>query len=186
VADAGGGAPPEARPLLLPFRGRWPRLDDTAWVAPGATVIGDVEVGARSSVWFGAVVRGDFHWIRIGAGTNLQDHCVVHVTRERFPAEVGDEVTVGHRATVHGCRVEDGALVGIGAVVLDGAVVGEEALVAAGALVTPGTRVAPRTLVMGAPARPVRELSAAEVDEQRARARDYARDARVYAGEGGT
>lgn len=186
MADAASGAPPEARPLLLPFRGCSPRLDETAWVAPGAVVIGDVEVGAHSSVWFGAVVRGDFHWIRIGAGTNLQDHCVVHVTRERFPAEVGDEVTVGHRATVHGCRVEDGALVGIGAVILDGAVVGAEALVAAGALVTPGTRVAPRSLVMGAPARPVRELSAAEVDEQRAQSRSYARDARVYAGEGET
>lgn len=174
-----------AAPLILAFRGRAPRLHDDAWVAPGAAVIGDVEIGAGSSVWFGSVVRGDFHWIRVGAGTNLQDHCVVHVTRERFPAEVGDEVTVGHRATVHGCRVGDGALVGIGAVVLDGAVVGEEALVAAGALVTPGTRVAPRTLVMGTPARPVRELSGAEVDAQRAQARHYACDARVYAQEAG-
>lgn len=154
-------------------------------MAPGATVIGDVEIGAGSSVWFGSVVRGDFHWIRVGTGTNLQDHCVVHVTRERFPTQVGDEVTVGHRATVHGCRVGDGALVGIGAVVLDGAVIGEEALVGAGALVTPGTRVAPRTLVMGVPARPVRELSAGEVDAQRIQARAYARDARVYAEEGG-
>jgi len=184
VAERGSGVAPELRPLLLPFRGQSPRLAETAWVAPGAAVIGDVEIGAHSSVWFGAVVRGDFHWIRIGAGTNLQDHCVVHVTREHFPTEVGDEVTVGHRATVHGCRVEDGALVGIGAVVLDGAVVGTEALVAAGALVTSGTRVAPRTLVMGAPARPVRELSAAEVDEQRARARAYARDAGIYAAGG--
>jgi carbonic anhydrase/acetyltransferase-like protein (isoleucine patch superfamily) len=151
------------------------------WVAPGAVVIGDVEIDAGSSVWFGAVVRGDIHSIRIGARTNLQDHVVVHVTRDRFPARIGDEVTVGHRATVHGCTVGDGALVGIGAVVLDGAEIGEEALVGAGALVPPGAVVAPRTLVVGTPARAVRALSAAEVAEQRARALAYVEDARAYA-----
>jgi carbonic anhydrase/acetyltransferase-like protein (isoleucine patch superfamily) len=151
------------------------------WVAPGATVIGDVEIDAGSSVWFGAVVRGDIHSIRIGARTNLQDHAVVHVTRDLFPVRIGDEVTVGHRATVHGCTVGDGALVGIGAVVLDGAEIGDEALVAAGALVPPGAVVAPRTLVVGTPARAVRELSPDEVAEQRARALAYVRDARAYA-----
>jgi serine acetyltransferase len=95
------------------------------WIAPGAVVIGDVEIGADSSVWFGSVVRGDIHSIRIGARTNLQDLCVVHVTAGLHPAWIGDEVTVGHRATVHGCAVRDGALIGIGAVVLGGAEVGE-------------------------------------------------------------
>lgn len=168
---------------MLAHRGREPRVHADAWIAPGAVVIGDVAIGAESSVWFGAVVRGDIHSIRIGARTNLQDHCVVHVTRDLYPARIGDEVTVGHRATVHGCTVGDGALVGIGAVVLDGAEIGDEALVAAGALVPPGAVVPPRTLVVGAPARVRRELSAAEIDEQRARALAYVRDARTYATE---
>jgi len=144
-------------------------------------VIGDVEIGPGSSVWFGSVVRGDLHRIRIGAGSNLQDHCVVHVTRGRYATSIGDEVTVGHRATVHGCTVRDGALIGIGAIVLDGAEIGEEALVAAGALVAPGVRIPARQLALGAPARAVRALSAQEVEEQRARARDYVETARTYA-----
>lgn len=168
-------------PLILAYRGQLPRVDPEAWLAPGAVVIGDVEIGSGSSVWFGSVVRGDFHYIRIGERTNLQDQCVVHVTRERFPAVLGDEVTVGHRAVVHGCHVGDGALVGIGAVVLDGAVIGEEALVGAGAVVTPGSKVEPRTLVVGTPARPVRVLRDAEVAEQRERVLGYVRDARSYA-----
>jgi carbonic anhydrase/acetyltransferase-like protein (isoleucine patch superfamily) len=144
-------------------------------------VVGDVEIGPGSSLWFGTVVRGDVHWIRIGARTNVQDQCIVHVTTGTFPATLGDEVTVGHRAVVHGCTVHDGALVGIGAVVLDGAEVGAEALVAAGALVAPGAKIPPRALVRGVPARVVRTLGADEVDRQRARAREYVETARRYA-----
>lgn len=144
-------------------------------------VAGDVEIGADTSVWFGSVVRGDVHAIRIGARSNLQDHCVVHVTRDRFPTWIGDEVTVGHRATVHGCRVGDGALVGIAAVVLDGAEIGEEALVGAGALVPPGARIPARHLALGVPARVVRPLRDEEVRSQRARAREYVETARGYA-----
>jgi carbonic anhydrase/acetyltransferase-like protein (isoleucine patch superfamily) len=150
------------------------------WIAPGAVVIGDVEIGPDASVWFGSVVRGDIHRIRIGARTNLQDHCVVHVTRGLHPTTIGDEVTVGHRATVHGCTVGDGALIGIGATVLDGAVIGEEALVAAGALVPPGAEVPPRTLVRGVPAKPARELAAEEIALQRKRALEYVETARRY------
>jgi carbonic anhydrase/acetyltransferase-like protein (isoleucine patch superfamily) len=168
-------------PLLLPYEGRMPTLHPGAWVAPGATLVGDVELGPDSSVWYGCVLRGDVHRIRIGARTNLQDGAIVHVTAGRFAAEIGDEVSVGHRAVVHGCRVGAGALVGIGAVVLDGAEIGEEALVGAGALVTPGTRVAPGMLVLGAPARPVRELSASERAEQRARTLRYVETARAHA-----
>jgi carbonic anhydrase/acetyltransferase-like protein (isoleucine patch superfamily) len=167
---------------VLSFRGLEPRIDPRAWIAPGAVVAGDVTIGADTSVWFGSVVRGDVHAIRIGARSNLQDHCVVHVTKDRFPAWIGDEVTIGHRATVHGCRVGDGALVGIGAVVLDGAEVGEEALVAAGAVVAPGAKVPPRHLVMGAPARVVRPLRDEELRRQRERALEYVETARVYAG----
>jgi carbonic anhydrase/acetyltransferase-like protein (isoleucine patch superfamily) len=166
---------------VLPFRGRLPRIHPEAWLAPGAIVAGDVEIGAGSSVWFASVVRGDVHQIRIGDRTNLQDHCIVHVTAGLHPAWIGDEVTVGHRATVHGCTVEDGALVGIGAVVLDGARVGAEALVGAGALVPPGARIPARHLVVGVPARVVRVLDDEEVRLQRARALEYVETARAYA-----
>ncbi|CAG0999532.1 serine O-acetyltransferase [Myxococcaceae bacterium] len=161
--------------------GSGPKIDPEAWIAPGAHVLGDVHVGPRSSIWFGTVVRGDVHAVRIGAGTNLQDLCVVHVTRDRFPAVVGDDVTVGHHATIHGCTVRDGALVGIGAIVLDGADVGEGALVAAGALVPPGMKVPDGALVMGSPARVVRTLSEAERELQREQARHYAELAARYA-----
>jgi carbonic anhydrase/acetyltransferase-like protein (isoleucine patch superfamily) len=166
---------------VLPFRDHVPRIDPSAWIAPGAVVAGDVEVGAEASVWFGSVVRGDVHWIRIGARTNLQDLCVVHVTAGLHPAVIGEEVTVGHRATVHGCAVRDGALIGIGAVVLDGAEVGEEALVAAGALVPPGAKIPARHLARGVPARVVRPLDDDEVRLQRRRALEYVETARAYA-----
>jgi carbonic anhydrase/acetyltransferase-like protein (isoleucine patch superfamily) len=170
-----------AAPLILPYEGRSPRVHASAWVAPGAALIGDVEVGPDSSIWYGCVLRGDVHRIRVGARSNLQDGSVVHVTAERYAAEIGDEVTVGHRAVVHGCRVGDGALIGIAAVVLDGAEVGPGALVGAGALVTPGTRVPPETLVLGVPARVVRRLSEAEQAEQRARTLRYVETARAHA-----
>jgi len=170
-----------APPLLLPYEDRRPVVHPSAWIAPGATLVGDVEIGADSSVWYGCVLRGDVHCIRVGARSNLQDGCVVHVTAGHFAAEIGDEVTVGHRAVVHGCRVGDGALIGIGAVVLDGAEIGADALVGAGALVTPGSRVAPGALVLGSPARWVRELSAEERAEQRARTLRYVETARAHA-----
>ena len=113
------------RPRLLSHRGIAPRIDPSAWLAPDATVIGDVKIGPASSIWFGTVVRGDVHHIRIGARTNLQDGTVVHVTTDTWPTILGDDVVVGHRAVLHGCEVRDGALIGIGSIVLDGAVVGE-------------------------------------------------------------
>lgn len=166
---------------ILPFEGVAPRLGPMVWVAPGATIVGDVQIGSESSVWYGTVVRGDVNAIHIGARTNLQDQCVVHVTKDRFGTFIGDEVTIGHRAVVHGCHVADGALIGIGAIVLDGAQVGEEALVGAGALVTPGTEIAPRSLAIGIPARVVRELSADELRAQKERALTYVATAREHA-----
>lgn len=153
----------------------------SAWLAPSAVVVGDVEIGDDTSVWYAAVLRGDVERVRIGARSNLQDGSVVHVTKDRFPAIVGDEVTVGHRAVVHGCRVGDGALIGIGAVVLDGAEIGEGALVAAGALVTPGFLVPARSLALGSPARVVRELADDERRLQRERALTYVETARQHA-----
>jgi carbonic anhydrase/acetyltransferase-like protein (isoleucine patch superfamily) len=169
---------------VLAFRDARPEIHPDAWLAPGVVVVGDVVIGADTSLWFGCVVRGDVHRIRIGARTNLQDLAIVHVTKDRFPAEIGDEVTVGHRATVHGCRVEDGALIGIAATILDGAVVGSEALVAAGAVVTPGTRIPPGALAAGVPARVVRRLEEAERRLQRERALGYVETARLHARSG--
>jgi carbonic anhydrase/acetyltransferase-like protein (isoleucine patch superfamily) len=166
---------------ILAFDGRRPQIASGAWVAPGATVVGDVVLGPESSVWYGCVLRGDVHSIRVGARTNIQDASVLHVTRDRHPTLVGDEVTVGHRAVVHGCRVGEGALIGIGAIVLDGAEIGEEALVGAGAVVTPGVKVPPRTLVVGAPAKVVRQLEAEELTMQRERTLLYVATARQHA-----
>jgi carbonic anhydrase/acetyltransferase-like protein (isoleucine patch superfamily) len=143
--------------------------------------VGDVAIGADSSIWYGAVVRGDVHRVRIGERTNLQDQCLVHVTADRFAASIGDDVTVGHRAVVHGCVVEDEALIGIGAIVLDGARVGRGAWVAAGALVAPGAEVPAGCLALGAPARVVRKVTDDEQKLQLERTRAYVETARKHA-----
>ncbi len=145
-------------PLVLDLGDRRPRVAPTAWLAPGTVVAGDVTVGAGSSLWYGAVLRGDCARIVIGERSNLQDGVVVHVD-DASPTIVGDDVSVGHRAVLHGCEIGDGALVGMGATVMSGAVVGAGAMVAAGALVTPGTVVPPGVLAAGVPARVVRDLT---------------------------
>jgi len=170
--------------LIRPWGGKAPRLDESVWVAEGAVVVGDVEIGPHSSVWFGALVRGDVNHVRIGARTNLQDHAVLHVTSRTHPTVVGDDVTVGHRVTLHGCTVKDRCLIGIGAVVMDGAQVGEEAMVGAGSLVPPGMTVPPRTLALGSPAKVRRDLTQEEVDYFRKSAANYAAYAEQYRREG--
>ncbi len=132
-------------------------------MADTALVIGDVELGEDSSVWFGSVLRGDVNHIRIGARTNIQDMTMVHVSSRTHPTILEDEITVGHRVTLHGCHVESGCLIGIGAILLDGVHVGRESLVAAGSLLTPGTIIPPRSMVMGSPAKVKRELTEDEV-----------------------
>jgi carbonic anhydrase/acetyltransferase-like protein (isoleucine patch superfamily) len=168
--------------MLHPFLDAVPRLDDSVFIAESAQVIGDVHLGPESSVWFNAVVRGDVNWIRIGARSNIQDNAVVHVTNRTAPTLIGDRVTVGHSAVVHGCTVEDDVLVGIGAVILDHAVIGHDSLVGARALVTGGTRIPPRSLVLGSPARAVRSLTDEEVEQVHAYARNYVGYARIYRG----
>ncbi len=170
-------------PIIRGFGGTRPRIHESVWVAPGAVVVGDVEIGAGSSVFYGSVIRGDVHRIRIGEQSNIQDHVTLHVSKGRFGATLGDRVTVAHRAVVHGCEVEDEALIGIGAIVMDGARVGAGALVAAGAVVTPGSDVPAGMLAMGIPARAVRELSADERRDQVARALVYVETARAHAAE---
>jgi carbonic anhydrase/acetyltransferase-like protein (isoleucine patch superfamily) len=137
---------------------RVPRIDPTAFVAPGARVVGDVEVGPRASVWFNAVLRGDSDHVRVGSGSNVQDGAILH-TDAGAPCLVGDGCTIGHRAVVHGCRVGTGCLIGMGAIVLSNAVIGERSLVAAGALVPQGKTFPPRSLLVGSPAKLVRELT---------------------------
>lgn len=159
----------------LPYKELQPSVDPTAFLAPGARIIGDVTLGAHSSVWYGVVLRGDVHWIRIGAMTNVQDGTVIHVTHDTHPTVVGDCVTVGHRVVLHGCTVHDYTLIGIGAIVLDGAVIEKRAMVAAGALVTPGTRVPSGTLYGGVPARELRLLKAEEIENFSASAERYRR-----------
>ena len=166
--------------LVRPWRGVAPRIDATAWLAPGSVVVGDVEIGAGSSIWFGTIVRGDVNFVRIGRGTNIQDGSVVHVTRKRFGTVIGDGVLVGHMAMIHGCTIEAGAFVGMKACVMDGAVVAAGGMVAAGALVTPGKRVGSGELWAGTPARFVRRVSEAEAANMREAPPRYAALAAAY------
>jgi gamma-carbonic anhydrase len=170
--------------IIRPFGGKTPRLHDSAFVVEDAVVVGDIEVGADASIWFGCVLRGDVHAIRVGRRTNVQDLTVIHVTGGTHPTTVGEEVTIGHRVVLHGCTIGDRCLIGIGAIVMDGAVVGEEAMVGAGALVPPGMIVPPRTLVLGAPARVKRPLTADELAYLPRSAASYAERAKRYREEG--
>jgi gamma-carbonic anhydrase len=140
-----------------------PVVDPTAYVDGSAQVIGDVAIGAESSVWMNAVIRGDVHFIRIGQRSNVQDGTVVHVQHDTHPTQIGDDVTVGHGAIVHGCTIHDRVLVGMGAIILNGALIGEDSIVAAGTLVTEGMVVPPRSMVMGSPGKVRRALSDREV-----------------------
>ena len=149
--------------VVRSYEGKEPRFGARVFIADHAALIGDVELGDDCSIWFGAVLRGDIHYIRIGARTNVQDNSVIHVEQGTGPAVVGDEVTIGHAAVVHGCTIEHGALIGIGASVLSHALVGEQALIGAGALVPEGMQVPPRTLVLGVPGRVRRDLTADEL-----------------------
>jgi len=166
--------------MIRKFRDIEPRIHPTAFIAETATVIGDVEIGEESSIWFGSVVRGDVNYIRIGARTNIQDTTVIHVTSKIHPTILEDEITVGHQATLHGCHVERGCLIGIGAILLDGVRIGENSLVAAGSLLTTGTQIPPRSLVMGSPARIKRALNNDEIQNLARSAQNYVELSKVY------
>jgi carbonic anhydrase/acetyltransferase-like protein (isoleucine patch superfamily) len=166
--------------IILPFKGILPRIAEDAFIAPGAVVIGDVEIGSGTSVWFGCVIRGDVHEIRIGARTNIQDGTVVHVTAGKFGTYIGDDITIGHKALLHACTLESNSFVGMGATVMDGATVKAWGMVAAGALVTPGKTVTGKTLWAGSPAQYKRDLSQADMDFFPVSARNYASLAGTY------
>jgi carbonic anhydrase/acetyltransferase-like protein (isoleucine patch superfamily) len=168
-------------PLILPFGGKTPRIHPTAWIAPTAIVIGDVEIGPETGIWYGCVVRGDVNEIRIGARTNIQDGTVIHVAAEGQGTYIGDEITVGHMVLLHACTVESNAFVGMKSCVMDGAHVERHAMVAAGALLTPGKRVPSGELWGGSPARRIRDLTEAQLADWRkswessvAQAKDHA------------
>jgi len=158
--------------MLYPFKGILPNIGKNSWIAPSADVIGDVSCGEECSIWFGSVVRGDVHYIKIGNRVNIQDLSMIHVTHYKNadksdgnPTIIGDDVTIGHRVMLHGCTIESACLIGMSATILDGAIIGKESIVGAGALVTKGKVFPPRSLIMGSPAKVVRELGELEVKE---------------------
>jgi gamma-carbonic anhydrase len=157
---------------VLPYKSFSPELGEEVFIASGAFVIGRVAIGNRTSIWFGAVVRGDMESIRIGAESNIQDNVTVHVDYD-FPTVVGDRVTVGHNAILHGCTVEDGCLIGMGSILLNGSVIGRDSLIAAGSLITQGIIIPPRSLVIGSPGKVVRTLSEEQIPVKGAMYRNY-------------
>lgn len=175
----------EAKRGCYPFQGTWPTVGAGAFIAPGARIIGNVEIGAQSSVWFNCVVRGDVNSVRIGARTNIQDGSVVHVTRKTHGTFIGDDVLIGHMCLIHGCTIEDGAFVGMGAIVMDGCVIESGGMLAAGSLLTPGKRLGAGELWAGRPARFVRKLSAEEQAYNAGGAAHYAAAAGLYTAEYG-
>jgi len=166
--------------MLHTFKGIEPQIGERSWIAPSADIVGDVKCGEDCSIWFGCVVRGDVHYISIGDRTNIQDLSMIHVTHYKNgdrstgnPTIIGNDVTVGHRVMLHGCTIEDACLIGMSATILDGAVIGKESIVGAGALVTKDKVFPPRSLIIGSPAKVVRELSDEEVAELYASAKRY-------------
>lgn len=170
--------------MIIAHGGITPAIHNGAYVQSSARVVGDVAIAAESSVWFNAVLRGDVNYIRIGARTNVQDNATVHVAGGRYPTLVGDDVTVGHNAVLHGCTIGDRCLIGIGAIVLDGCVIGDDCIVGAGALVTPRTGLEPGWLMLGSPAKPARPINAAEREHLLQSARNYVVNAARYREQG--
>jgi gamma-carbonic anhydrase len=148
------------RPDIRPYQGKRPQIPASAWIDPSAVIIGDVVLGEEASVWPLAVIRGDVNYIRIGARTNIQDGCILHVMKDEYPLILGDDITVGHSVTLHGCTIESRCLIGMRATILNGVVVGEGSIIAAGTLLTERTIIPPRSLVVGSPGKIKRTLTA--------------------------
>ncbi len=147
---------------VLEYMGKRPLIHEDVFLAPGSQIVGDVTIGKNSSIWFQTLIRGDVNYIRIGENVNIQDMTVVHVSRDIHPVEIGNNVSIGHRAVIHGCKMKDHAFVGMGAIIMDGVELGEYSFIAAGALVTPGKIIPPGVMVMGSPAKIVRDISEKE------------------------
>ncbi len=166
--------------MIDSFKGILPKISPTAFIAPSSDIIGDVEIGEESSIWYSSVVRGDVHYIRIGVRTNIQDLSMLHVTRQTHPLIIGNEITIGHHVTLHGCTIHDRVLVGMGAVILDGAVISEGSMIGAGSIVTEGTRIPSGVLAFGAPARVKRPLTEKESAFLAQSAQNYVDLSRTY------
>lgn len=166
--------------MIIPYRGITPKIHPSVFIAEGAQIIGDVEIGPESSVWFNTVIRGDVHYIRIGERTNIQDNCVLHVTHNTYPLVIGSDVTVGHGAILHAATIKDRCLIGMGAKVLDDATVGRYAFVAAGSLVLEHFEVPEGALVAGVPARVKRMLSEEERQQIVLSAQNYVGYVKTY------
>lgn len=158
---------------LFPYLDTYPKLGENVFIAPGAKLIGDVEIGNNSSVWYNTVIRGDVHYIKIGEFSNVQDCSMLHVTNGKYPLTIGNKVTIGHSVTLHGCTLKDLCLIGMGAVILDGAVVEENSIVAAGSVVKPKFVVPSGKLVAGVPAKVVRDLTPEEIKDLEESAKRY-------------
>jgi gamma-carbonic anhydrase len=166
--------------VIYEFLGRHPQFDETNFIAPSADIIGDVTLGAESSVWFNTTIRGDVNRIEIGERSNVQDNTCIHVTNQTGPTLIGDQVTIGHSAMIHGCTIRNRVLIGIKAVILDQAVIEEDCIIAAGSLVAPGKVMPSGFLCMGSPARPVRKLTDEEIESIRQFSDNYVKYSRAY------
>ncbi len=158
---------------ILPFKGILPKIGKSCYIAPNAYIIGDVTIGDDCAIMFGAIIRGDVNFIRIGNNTNVQDNAVLHVTREKFPLIIGDNVSIGHSAVVHGCIVEDDVLIGIGAKILDGAKIGKNCIIAAGAVVREGDVIPSHSLVTGIPGKIKKQLTEKDIERIKFSAESY-------------
>ena len=159
--------------MIKKFRGKFPIIPNSCYISESVDLIGDVTLGENVSLWFGAVVRGDMHFITIGNRSNVQDNSVIHVTTEVSPTRIGDEVTVGHNAIIHGATIKDRCLIGMGAIIMDDVVIGEGSIVGAGAVVPPNMIIPPRSLVVGLPAKIVRQTTDKELEMIIDRAQHY-------------
>ena len=171
--------------MIIPINGIYPRIAGNAWMAPDATIIGDVEIGEKSSIWFQTLVRGDVHSIRIGRETNIQDGTIIHCTYKKASVTIGNRVTVGHKVMLHGCTVEDSCLIGMGSTIMDNAVIPHHCVVGAGSLVTEGATFEPYSLIIGSPAKFKRKLKEEEIKFLEQSADNYILYTSWYTGVGG-
>jgi carbonic anhydrase/acetyltransferase-like protein (isoleucine patch superfamily) len=171
--------------LIRSYRSHWPQIAPSAYIDPATVIIGNVTIGERSSVWPGVVIRGDVHWIRIGSRTNIQDGSVLHVMKDTHPLVLGDEVTVGHGAILHGCTIESRVLIGMGSILLNGVKIGTGSIIAAGTLVPEGTVVPPGSLFMGHPGKFRRALTDEDQESIKAYAARYIEYSETYKADAG-
>ena len=159
--------------IIRELLGKTPQIGEGTFLAETATIIGDVVMGKNCSIWYNAVIRGDVHYIRMGDKVNVQDNAMLHCTYEKFPLTLGNNVSIGHNAIVHGCTIHDNVLIGMGAIVMDDCLVESNSIVGAGSVVTPGKQFPPRSLIMGTPAKVVKEVSEAQIQEMQASWKRY-------------